>query len=568
MAAKGIQIFRHVAAIVALTLLSAPTSTPAGSPDRRSLIITVDHSAEHAREITRLSQVVSDAADSQRRWVYAHTLSAGAEVTIGDVQRDASLVEELQARFAKRAGVLVNKTPARSFWITYAPGAAEKYGEDALRKRSNRLEDTVLSLRTPLPGVVIEAQSDGALVRSNSPGFEELLKKHLMTLFVVERRSSSTWHVAWNPEYATKHLASRPVESMLRFFLAEPLDLLVLPYPSGAVFTVTEPDRYSGFIEAVRKAFAHDDVYRLGETPSVIFRVERTDVHVDTDALLPHDVAFELVNEISELANPSVDVIVIGDEIWAHAKNSAHNADRSAIIQSALAGRGDLIITPQTDGSVKIRLSPDAHLYPPAAPVDAVRLANAIKSLALSLQLRQVSVVSIGPERAQATFSTDTDAALFKRVVRNVGRLAVRLVDEPWSNDDSPTAPSPGDERLPTAQGKFVWVKPGTVLDGEMIAEAKAEENRQTEQTVIAIRLTDEGRSLFAATTRQHINDRIAIVIDGVVITAPVVREPIEGGEVEIEGNFTAESATALAKAIVQHPTDIPLKIEDGHTAH
>jgi len=66
---------------------------------------------------------------------------------------------------------------------------------------------------------------------------------------------------------------------------------------------------------------------------------------------------------------------------------------------------------------------------------------------------------------------------------------------------------------------------------------------------------------LFAAATRVNVGRRLATIQDGMVISAPVVREPIEGGEVEISGTFTTESANTLVRSIIAHKDDLPLKI-------
>jgi len=550
------------ALVLAFTYAMQPYAQAEGQSSR-SLIVAVDHSVEHSQDLMLLSQQVAEAADSQRRWIYAHTLEAGAEVTIGDAERDKGLVDELERRFAGRTKIVLTETRARSFWISYTPVILKQYNEQALRKRYNQLEDFILRLRTPVRGVTIERDGDGALVRSQDRGIGDVLREKFFTLVAVEPRSATSWHVAWNKENTSERLRAWPIEAAVRFFLSEPLDLLVEPNGPGAVFTLIDLQRHSGFVQAVRTALAHHDQYVLTETPSLVMHLERKDIKRDAMDPLPDPVAFDIVSEIDELANPSVEVTPVGDAVWAHAKDPAHNIDRAAIIRSALAARSDLIITPRPDQSLVVSLAPGAHLFPPRPPVDASRLASTIDADARALKLRPVQVASAGVEKAKVTFASDTDAAIFRRAVSNVGRLAVRLVEERPSKDEATTPPSPDDERLPTSQGGYLWLKPGTILTGDMIADARVEQNSHTEQTVIAIQLTDEGRTLFAAATRVHLDERLAVIIDGIIVTAPVIREPIEEGQVEIEGEFTPESAGALVKKIVPHPSDLPLKIVD-----
>lgn len=100
-----------------------------------------------------------------------------------------------------------------------------------------------------------------------------------------------------------------------------------------------------------------------------------------------------------------------------------------------------------------------------------------------------------------------------------------------------------------------------------MIADAKVEEDPRTAMPVIALHLTDEGREIFAAATRAHVGERLGVVVDGVVASAPLIIEPIIGGRVQISGNFTSVSAAALVKVILPRAGHIPLTIVEGDTA-
>jgi SecD/SecF fusion protein len=66
----------------------------------------------------------------------------------------------------------------------------------------------------------------------------------------------------------------------------------------------------------------------------------------------------------------------------------------------------------------------------------------------------------------------------------------------------------------------------------------------------IEITFTDAGRDQFAEITRQHIGDRLAIVVDGQVREAPVIRSEISEGVAEISGVFSENEAKALAAKI------------------
>ncbi len=66
----------------------------------------------------------------------------------------------------------------------------------------------------------------------------------------------------------------------------------------------------------------------------------------------------------------------------------------------------------------------------------------------------------------------------------------------------------------------------------------------------IDLEFTGEGAERFAEVTRQAVGQRLAIVIDGTLWSAPNIREPITGGHARVSGNFTAEEAAQLAAKI------------------
>jgi preprotein translocase subunit SecD len=114
--------------------------------------------------------------------------------------------------------------------------------------------------------------------------------------------------------------------------------------------------------------------------------------------------------------------------------------------------------------------------------------------------------------------------------------------------------------KLPT--GEDIWVKPDAIITGDMIADAVATEDKFTQLPVIQFRLTDEGRSQFAAATRLNVGKRFAIVVNGTAVSAPIILDPVLGGAGQITGNLTTESANDLVKAILPHRDDLLLTVD------
>ena len=78
----------------------------------------------------------------------------------------------------------------------------------------------------------------------------------------------------------------------------------------------------------------------------------------------------------------------------------------------------------------------------------------------------------------------------------------------------------------------------------------------------VALQLDHEGATIFGHLTEAHVGKRFAIVLDGRVQSAPVIREPIYGGHASITGNFTEEEVRNLA-SVLENPLQTPVTVEE-----
>jgi SecD/SecF fusion protein len=103
-------------------------------------------------------------------------------------------------------------------------------------------------------------------------------------------------------------------------------------------------------------------------------------------------------------------------------------------------------------------------------------------------------------------------------------------------------------------------VKKRPELTGDQVTRANATfEQRGYE---VALSFNTEGGRTFQRVTRDNINQRLAIVLDGEVISAPVIQTEISNNSAVITGNFTAEEAKNLASAL-QNPLQTPVAIDE-----
>lgn len=129
------------------------------------------------------------------------------------------------------------------------------------------------------------------------------------------------------------------------------------------------------------------------------------------------------------------------------------------------------------------------------------------------------------------------------------GELEFRMVDTTAKLEDTlkGIAP-PGSEVLPMADGSgSMALRRIEGIKGRHITDAIPGIDESTDRSVVNIRLDETGKTKLTALTTQHIGQPMAIVLDGEVLSAPIIQEPIVGGALQVSGGFTAESANLLS---------------------
>ncbi len=99
-----------------------------------------------------------------------------------------------------------------------------------------------------------------------------------------------------------------------------------------------------------------------------------------------------------------------------------------------------------------------------------------------------------------------------------------------------------------------------SLLGGENLVDAKGSFD-QTEGHAVSFRFDTEGAQKFGKITSSNVGNQLAVVLDGVVITAPRINSPITGGSGIITGNFNAQEASDLAVLLRAGALPAPLEI-------
>ena len=164
-----------------------------------------------------------------------------------------------------------------------------------------------------------------------------------------------------------------------------------------------------------------------------------------------------------------------------------------------------------------------------------------------------------------------------KRAIDIIGKTALlefKLVDEENSLDEALKGNVPsGDEVLYQlkktggSQGKLPFLlKRRAVLTGEYLTDARVQIDSQYNEPYVSISFDSRGARIFEQVTGANIKKRLAIVLDSVVNSAPVIQDKISGGRAQITGRFTMDEARDLAIVLRAGALPAPVKIIEERT--
>lgn len=150
-----------------------------------------------------------------------------------------------------------------------------------------------------------------------------------------------------------------------------------------------------------------------------------------------------------------------------------------------------------------------------------------------------------------------------KNLIGQTAKMTFHLVNENVSNEQIASGRAPnGTEFMPYMDmgGQLIPVYSRVEVSGESLKDSQAEFD-QNNMPVVSTVFDASGARRFAKLTTEHVNERFAIVLDGKVLSAPVIREPIPGGRGQISGGFTLQGAKDLAVLLRSGALPAPLQV-------
>lgn len=172
-----------------------------------------------------------------------------------------------------------------------------------------------------------------------------------------------------------------------------------------------------------------------------------------------------------------------------------------------------------------------------------------------------------GADRIVVQLPGVQDTAKAKDILGRTATLEVRMVD------DSPEAMAQlaqgtvpfGTELYKDREGRSILVKRQVVLTGDNLNDAQPGFDNQTQEPTVNLTLDNKGARIFKDVTRENVGKRMAIILfekgKGEVVTAPVIRQEIGGGRVQISGRMTTMEATDTALLLRAGSLAAPMEI-------
>ncbi|MBC7946129.1 MAG: protein translocase subunit SecD [Burkholderiales bacterium] len=181
-----------------------------------------------------------------------------------------------------------------------------------------------------------------------------------------------------------------------------------------------------------------------------------------------------------------------------------------------------------------------------------------------------------GADRVVVQLPGVQDTAKAKDILGRTATLEVRLVDADPQSDPGRIAAAVGGqapfgtELYYEPDGRPILVKKNVVLTGDRISDAQPGFDSQTGEPAVHINLDGSGARIFQQVTRENTGKRMAILLiekgKAEVVTAPVIRQEIGGGRVQISGSMTTIEARDVALLLRAGALAAPMEIIEERT--
>jgi preprotein translocase subunit SecD len=264
-------------------------------------------------------------------------------------------------------------------------------------------------------------------------------------------------------------------------------------------------------------------------------------------------------------------VVREGSNVVLRFRDDAERTKARAAIETAFP---DLAVREQEAAGGDLRLvaglKPEAQkrIQDGAVLQNITILRNRVNELGVSEPIIQQQ----GADRVVVQLPGVQDTARAKDIIGRVATLEIRMVnDDPGAQASAAQGQSSfGNDLLQDRDGTPLLVRRQVVLTGDRINDAQPGFDQRTNEAAVHVNLDGTGARIFKEITRDNVGKRMAIVLTekgkSEVITAPVIREEIGGGRVQISGRMSTREANDIALLMRAGALAAPMDIVEERT--
>ena len=225
-------------------------------------------------------------------------------------------------------------------------------------------------------------------------------------------------------------------------------------------------------------------------------------------------------------------------------------------------------ITPTENGETTLALKDEVAEETRKFAVD--QAIEVIRGRIDALGTTEPVIVKQGDRRILVQIPGYEDTARAKQLIGRTAQLEFKLVDETGNLEKALAGQVPlGDIIMygpETSRGGQSYRQPyllkkQTELSGTDVADARVSIDSRFNEYAVTLKFNSRGARKFDKLTEAHVGERFAIILEGVVNSAPVIRERISGGSAQITGSFTPTEAHDLAIVLRAGALPAPVKV-------
>jgi SecD/SecF fusion protein len=234
---------------------------------------------------------------------------------------------------------------------------------------------------------------------------------------------------------------------------------------------------------------------------------------------------------------PPVKIAQDGSSLILSGEDTISNLLTKALRDSYPAGQPVPVTLEQSGGQIRLTLT-DGGLDRAASDA-ADRSLEVIRHRVDQIGVSEPVISRVGADRILVQMPGVENPGQLRALLGSTAKMSFHLVALAAGQDAT---------ALPMRDGSGVLpVMDQVALSGERLERANLAFDQQTGRPMISFGFDKSGATRFGALTAENVGQRFAVVLDGEVLTAPVIQQAIPGGQGQITGDFTVEEAQTLA---------------------